>query len=140
MSATEETARNKAVIRRLPKLLDNPDLAIIRETFTEDFCLHDVKFPDWPPGYEGAARMFVQMKAMIPDLEVHVEDMFGEDDRVFVRWRFKGTVTGSYQGRKGDGSRLETIVFSVYRFENGRIAEDWGADIVLPKGHVWRTG
>lgn len=140
MSHPDECTRNKAVIARLPKLLDNPDPAHIREIFTEDFRLHDVKFPDWPPGQDGASRMFIQMKAMIPDLEVHIEDMFGEADKVFVRWRFKGTVTGSYQGRKGDGSRLETIVFSVYRFRDGRIAEDWGADIVLPGGHVWRTG
>ncbi len=57
-----------------------------------------------------------------------------------VRLRFKGMVTGSFGGRTGDGSHFEASVFSVYRFRDGRIVEDWGADIPLAEGHTWRSG
>ncbi len=136
----EENSRNKSVIAQLPDLLRAPDPSVVRELFTDDFRLHDVKAHDWPRGYEGAFRMFAQMKALIPDINCSIEDMFGEGDKVFVRWRFKGTVTGSSQEWKGDGSRPATVVFSISRFRDGRIAEDWGADIPLPEGHAWRTG
>ncbi|HTW34876.1 MAG TPA: nuclear transport factor 2 family protein [Rhizomicrobium sp.] len=88
----KESAQNKAVIAQLPRLLQSPDPSAIRAFFTEDFRLHDVKYPDWPHGHHGAIRMFVQMKAMIPDIAISIEDMFGEEDKVFVRWRVKGTV------------------------------------------------
>jgi predicted ester cyclase len=139
MIQTPESARNKAVIDQFPGLLRTPDPLAIRSLFTEDFQLHDVKYPNWPRGYEGAVRMFAQMKALMPDITADIEDMFGEGDKICVRWRFKGTVTGAFEGRNGDGSRFEGIVFSIYRFRDGRVAEDWGADIPLPAGHAWRT-
>jgi len=131
MTSLAETERHKAVIRQLPELLETPDEAAIRLLFTEDFRLHDVKFPDWPTGHAGALRMFTHMKAALPGIRAVIEDMFGERDRLCVRWRFSGTT--------GNGARFEAIVVSIYRFEQTRIAEDWGADIPLPEGHPWRT-
>jgi predicted ester cyclase len=135
MKDAEENGGNKAVIGRLPALLARPDEAIVRALFTEDFRLHDIKFPDWPRGHAGALRMFTQMKTAIPDIQAVIEDMFGEGDKLCVRWRFKGRVAD----RAGDDARFEAIVISIYRFEQGRIAEDWGADMALPAGHPWRT-
>ena len=135
MTDAKENGRNKAVIGQLPALLVWPDEAIVQALFTEDFRLHDVKFPDWPPGHEGALRMFTHMKTAMPDIRAVAEDMFGEGDKICVRWRFKGRIAG----REGDDARFEAIVISIYRFEQGRIAEDWGADIPLPERHPWRT-
>ena len=43
--------------------------------------------------------------------------MIEEGDRVAVRWQ----VTAAY-----DGKPFEQSIMAIYRFENGRIAEDWG--------------
>ena len=43
--------------------------------------------------------------------------MIEEGDRVAVRWQ----LTASYDGRP-----FEQSIMAIYRFENGRIAEDWG--------------
>jgi predicted ester cyclase len=139
MTSSKECERNKAVVVLLPDLLETPEEALVQALFTDDFRLHDAKFPDWPRGYAGALRMFVHMKSMVPDIRATIEDMFGEGDRICVRWRFKGTVTGMIGKHKGDGARFEALMVSIYRFENGRIAEDWGVDIPLPEGHAWRT-
>jgi predicted ester cyclase len=129
---------NKAAIAKLGKLVREPHHAVIRELFTENFQLHDAKYPDWPRGHAGAIRMFEQMHSLAPDIELRVEDLFGDDEKICVRWRYRGTLTGAFEGRIGDGSRFEMIGISIYRFENGRIAEDWGADVALPAGHPWR--
>ena len=138
MPQMDDTERNKAVIKRFPLLLRAPDPVVIDTLFTEDFRLHDAKYPDWPGGHDGALRMFVQMTSLMPDIEASIEDMFVAGDRLCVRWRYKGTVSGSFEGRKGDGSRFDGVGISIYRFRDGRVAEDWGVDMALPAGHPWR--
>jgi predicted ester cyclase len=98
MAASADSERNKAVIRQLPGLLQTLDPSAIRALFTQDFQLHESKRPDWPHGHEGAIRLFVFVKSMMPDMTISIEDMFGEADKVCVRWRFKGTLTGTRSG------------------------------------------
>jgi predicted ester cyclase len=131
--------QHKAVIAQFAGPVRKHDVARIRDLFTPDFRLHVPNYPDWPRGHEGAIRMFAQMSALFPDMELIMEDIFGEADRVCVRWRYKGTQSGTFEGRVGDGSRVESVGISVYRFENGRIAEDWGVDVPLPPEHPWRA-
>jgi steroid delta-isomerase-like uncharacterized protein len=135
----EDCERNKAVIRQLPGVLDTLDRAAIGALFTEDFQLHESKFPEWPRGHEGAFRLLVMMRSLMPDMTIRIEDMFGEGDKVCVRWRYSGTLTGAFENMKGDGSRYEAVAFGIYRFRDGRIAEDWGTAARLPDGHPWRT-
>jgi ketosteroid isomerase-like protein len=46
--------------------------------------------------------------------------MIEEGDRVAVRWQ----LTATYEG-----GPFEQSIMAIYRFENGRIAEDWGISI-----------
>ena len=123
----DQTERQKAVLRRFSAFLRNPDADSICELFTEDFRLHAPNEPNWPRGHEGAVRMFTQMHERFPHLDVIAEDMFGEDDRICVRWRYRNSV----------GDSFEAVGISIYRFEGGRIAEDWGVDYKLPPNHPW---
>ena len=83
--------------------------------------------------------MFAHIRTITPDIRATIEEMFGEGDKMCVRWRFKGAATGAIGERGGDGARFEAVMASIYRFENGCIAEDWGADIPLAERHPWRT-
>jgi predicted ester cyclase len=139
MTGEAETERNKAVIRKLPGLLDSLDPSAIEAAFTEDFVLHESTRPHWPRGHEGAVRLLVMMKSLMPDIRIAIEDMLAEGDKVCVRWRYTGTLTGSFDGMQGDGSRYEAVALAIYRFRDGRIAEDWGTVARLPDGHPWRT-
>ncbi len=139
MSDGSEIERNKAIVSQLPDLLRAGDPSTIHSLFTEDFQLHVSSMPDWPSGHQGAIRLVTMMASMMPDMTMVIEDMFGEADKVCVRWRYKGTLTGSFEGRKGDGSRYEAIAFAIYRFRDGRIVEDWGIDDRLPVNHPWRS-
>jgi predicted SnoaL-like aldol condensation-catalyzing enzyme len=121
--------RNMAVLRRFQALLKEPDPAAIRALFTEDFRLHVPNEPAWPSGHEGAILMFTRMRGRFPHLDLIAEDMFGGGDRICVRWRYRNRV----------GEPFEAVGVSIYRFEGGRIAEDWGVDVHLPAGHPWRT-
>ena len=51
-------------------------------------------------------------------INVEILDMIEEGDRVAVRWQ----LTATYD----DGKPYERSIMAIYRFEDGRIAEDWG--------------
>lgn len=89
----------------------------IADWFTEDFRLHDPQLPNWPVGHEGAQAMMNLFRALGEPIQVEVMDMIEDGDRVAVRWRLAAT---------HDGEPLHSAIMSMYRFEGGRIAEDWG--------------
>lgn len=108
---------NKEVLYRVAAALSEGDLETVEDWFTEDFKLHDPAAPDWPSGHVGARRMLASIREAVPRVSVEALDMVEEGDRVAVRWQFTGD-------REGQPVRLSTV--DIYRFANGRIAEDWG--------------
>ena len=94
----------------------------IEEWFTEDFRLHEPGKPALPVGHEGARQMRERSRqnaaGVKRPINVEILDMVEEGDRVAVRWQ----VTASYE----DGKPYERSIVAIYRFEDGRIAEDWG--------------
>jgi len=94
----------------------------ISDWFTEDFRLHEPGKPALPVGREGARQMREagpQIRAGLKTpIKVEILDMIEEDDRVAVRWQLTAT--------EYDGKPYERSIMTIYRFENGRIAEDCG--------------
>jgi ketosteroid isomerase-like protein len=94
----------------------------ISDWFTDDFRLHEPSKPVLPVGHEGARQMREagrQTRAGLKTpIKVEILDLIEEGDRVAVRWQ----LTAAYD----DGRHYERSIMAIYRFENGRIAEDWG--------------
>ena len=94
----------------------------ISDWFTGDFRLHEPGKPALPVGHQGARQMREagrQMRAGLKTpINVEILDMIEEGDRVAVRWQ----LTATYD----DGKPYDRSIMAIYRFENGRIAEDWG--------------
>jgi hypothetical protein len=57
---------------------------------------------------------------LAPPVKLDILDMFEGGERVAVRWRLSATY---------DGEPLRFAMMSIYRFEEGRIAKDWGISI-----------
>jgi hypothetical protein len=53
---------------------------------------------------------------------IHIEavEIIEDGDRAAVRWRLSATL---------DGQPLSSSIMAMYRFEGGRIAEDWGVSV-----------
>jgi ketosteroid isomerase-like protein len=95
---------------------DAPDR--ISDWFTEDFRLHEPSKPALLVGHEGLAKCGQMRAGLRTPIKVEILDMIEEGDRVAVRWQLTAT---DY-----DGKPYERSIMAIYRFENGRIAEDWG--------------
>lgn len=66
-----------------------------------------------------------------PDLEVTVDMTVAEGDLVCVRWTARGTNTGTGNGIPATGKRVETSGTAIFRFVDGKIAEEWTAGNTL---------
>jgi predicted SnoaL-like aldol condensation-catalyzing enzyme len=92
----------------------------IADWFTEDFHLHDPNLPDWPTGHAGAAKMMDQFRALGGPIHFEAVEIIEDGDRAAVRWSLSATQ---------DGQSLSSSIMAMYRFEGGRIAEDWGISV-----------
>ncbi len=101
---------------RMAEAITARDLDHVEEWFTEDFKLHEPGMKV-PTGHEGARLMLATFLKFGSSMKVEVLDMIEQGDRAAVRWLFSGERDG------------ETVVFpciAMYRFVDGRVAEDWG--------------
>jgi predicted ester cyclase len=58
-------------------------------------------------------------------LQVTIEDLIAEGDRVAARVRFRGTHQGKLESIAPTGRRVESTGIIISRIEGGKIAEDW---------------
>lgn len=119
---------NKDFFLRIAAAVNAGDAEHIAEWFTEDFKLHEPGVPlERVTGHEGAQRMIHHLRtAIAPETRVEILDMVEEDDRVAVRWQFSGVK---------DGQPVVVPCVAIYRFVDGRVAEDWG--IASYQGQPW---
>src|SRR5690349_24512037 len=61
----------------------------------------------------------------MPDLQITIEDLLEEDDRVAGRWTATGTLTGHGLGVAPTGKRAAIKGLSILRIANGQITEAW---------------
>jgi steroid delta-isomerase-like uncharacterized protein len=65
------------------------------------------------------------MRRAFPDLEAHIDDIFGAGDRVAVRLTFRGTHAGEFLGVPATGRSVQYVSHEFYRVAGGLIAEEW---------------
>jgi len=116
---------NKTITARLYTEISRGNLGSIDELLAPDFVEHEV-FPGLPPTREGVRQLFEGMRTGFPDLQIAVEDMIAEDDKVFVRASMHGTHNGIFMGIPGSGKSITVPVADFFRFNQGLIIEHWG--------------
>lgn len=70
-------------------------------------------------------------RTAFPDLKAEVDLILADGDLVSVRWTARGTNTAAGGGIPATGKRVQTSGTTVFRFENGAIAEEWTAGDAL---------
>jgi steroid delta-isomerase-like uncharacterized protein len=65
--------------------------------------------------------------AGLSDFHVSTDDLIAEQNKAIKRWTVTGVHSGPLAGAAATGRRIRLSGVSVYRVENGRIAEAWYA-------------
>jgi predicted ester cyclase len=65
--------------------------------------------------------------AVIPDLNVTIEDQIAEDDKVVTRWKATGTPQHEFAGIKPNGRPITITAMHIHRVQNEKLMEHWEA-------------
>lgn len=90
-------------------------------------CIDHTAPRETPPGPEGIKAIVGWLHRTFDDLRYVVDDAFAAGDRVALRCTVSGVHSGELAGHAPTGRRFETSQIHIYRLEDGRIAEHWGA-------------
>lgn len=112
MIAAYHAIWNSGEVEKLPQVLNS------------DFVCHFLSSGKWE-GIEGVTTEINSWKRIFPDWEEEIVDFVVENDKVVTRYRSTGTHSGIYQGIDSTGIKVEIYEVSIYRVENGKIAEQW---------------
>jgi len=116
---------NKALARRAwETLADNPD--VLDEVYAPDVVWHE---PDQEiRGLEQAKQFVTTYETAFPDMNVTVEDVIAEGDKVVTRVTLRGTHQGETEEfGPPTGRQVELKGITISRIEGGKIVEDWDA-------------
>ncbi len=118
MPTSLSTSEMKTLVRRhFEDFVNNKRAEVIRTNMTADFLDHDGPGGK-PTGVQGDEDMMRAMYSIFPDLQITIDEMIAEGDKVVCRNRWKGTNAKT-------GRPIEFHGFVEWRFEGDRIAERW---------------
>lgn len=111
---------NKAQVRRVYE--EGLGRGIFEVPYTADFVGHGGRTTfSHADGMAEAAGW----RNAFPDLGVTVDLILAERDLVSVRWTARGTNTGTGNGIPATGKQVEISGTTIFRLEDGAIAEEW---------------
>jgi steroid delta-isomerase-like uncharacterized protein len=96
---------------------------VFDELIAPNYVNHDMPTPG--PGVEGFKQLIGMFRAAFPDMQIAVEDMVAEGDKVVSRGTFTGTHRGEFMGIPATGRQVVVTYTDVWRAENGKFAENW---------------
>ncbi len=107
------------------EIWSNGNLDLCDEVYAQDFVCHFLVGPEWH-GPEDVKDHIKALRAAFPDWREEVEDIIAEGDQVVTRFTSHGTHRGTFQGILATGKAVVVREVAIFRFENGKIVEQWG--------------
>ncbi len=115
---------NKALVRRFWDAFKRNDVAALEEVTSQDVVYHTA-----PPGLSAGIQGYRELMAMyfssFPDLQITVDDMIAEGDKVVTRFTGRGTHRGDFMGAAPTGKQGEIGGISIIRVTGGKVTDEW---------------
>jgi steroid delta-isomerase-like uncharacterized protein len=119
--------QNKAIVRRVFEGgLNEGEVEAVAALTHPDFIDHDIHVETGVPGGpEDMRQALIAIRRGFPDIQVTIEDIIAEGDKVVVRNTWRGTHHGEFNGIPATGNRVEITGIVIWRIADGLIAERW---------------
>ena len=89
--------------------------------------------PNQPPGPAGARKILVELTTAFPDLDIRIEDVLQDGDKVIVRSTISGTHRGALMDFPTKNRRMSIQAVDIHEFKDGKIERTWHTE-------DWLTG
>ena len=89
------------------------------------FQRHDPGLPFKVIGPGGVKALAEALLPGIPDMQLPIEDIIAEGEKVLVRLRVKGTHGGPLMGMAATGRKIDIAVLDLFQVRDGKLIEHW---------------
>ena len=124
------TASYKAILRRyFEEALDKRKLEILDEIVAIDCLIHRPETQQPITGLTAFKQCLEGILQVYSEFSTTIHDLIAEDDRVACRLSHRAVNRGEWNSRLGrhdvSGKPVSWPAIAVFRFRDGRIAEEW---------------
>jgi steroid delta-isomerase-like uncharacterized protein len=107
----------------LEELYSKGNMSIVDDIVSDDYVYR-------APGLEvcgpkGLKEFVTEYRSAFPDLNVHIDDMIIDGEKVATRFTINGTHKGDFDGLAPTNKKVTATGILVSRYENGKLVEDW---------------
>ncbi len=114
---------NKKILRQIVNAQNAGDITIYNRLCTPNCLVHINMMDAMTMGQSG--QFMGALQAAFPDGAYIIEDLVGEGDKIAVRYSWRGTHKGVFQGIPPTGKKVNLVILAIDRFSNGKLAEAW---------------
>lgn len=132
-------AENKAIVRRFyEEVVNNGNMTVAGELMAQDYIEHGSPAGQ-PSGIVGFQQFVAMVATAFPDLQVTVEDLIAEGDKVVARVTVRGTHKGTLMGSiPPTGKHATWTGIDIFQIASGKIVGRWNQRDLL--GLMQRLG
>ena len=107
----------------MEELYSKGNMSIVDDIVSDDYVYR-------APGLEvrgpSDLKEFVaEYRSAFPNLNVHIDDMIMDGEKVVTRFTMSGTHKGDFDGLAPTNKKVTATGILVSRYENGKLVEDW---------------
>lgn len=125
-SASDQLNANKNLIQRFTAATNAADWDAFDELLTDNFTRHCQATPNVQvKSRDEFKKLQESFLVSIPDQKITLEMLIAEGDKVAAYATYSGTFTGPMGEFQPTGKSVESKFISIFRTEEGRIAELW---------------
>ncbi len=118
--------RNKRLVRKMnSEVWNKGNLDIIDELYTPGFVLHFLPDSSELSGIDSLREHVREHREAFPDWQEDIRHIVAEADLVMIHFVSTGTNESSWLGKPATGRRIHINEVSIFRIEEGKIAEQW---------------
>jgi predicted ester cyclase len=122
---------NKQIIRQVfEEAFNHKNTELIDVLFSPHFT--DQSTPDQQAGPQGVKEYFTQVHTSFPNMQVTIEDLIAEGEKVVVRTTWRGTHPGKLADVEPTSKQVTGTMIQIFRVVDGQIMEEWneGSDLL----------
>jgi predicted ester cyclase len=121
---------NKAFVRRyFEEVVDKGNVAVLDELFTTNCIIHRPEAREPIVGIEAFRQALGRILRTYSEFNTTIHDLIAEEDRVACRLSHRAVNRGEWASRIGRhavaGRRVTWPAIAIFRFHEGKIAEEW---------------
>ena len=117
---------NKRLVRQMnAEVWNKSNLDMVDKLYTPDFVLHFLPDGSELRGIDSLRAHIREHRKAFPDWREEITRVVAERDLVAIQYVSIGTNEGRWLGNSPTGRRIHINEVSIFRIEDGRIAEQW---------------